>query len=197
MNKQKLDFAIRIVVSELLQEIRGVRAIVLFGSHATGQAREDSDVDLLVVTEKEWEDGIEVSHELIDGWTVELTFIGRATLEADAREGNPFALSALTYGKAFYDDGTWQQVQAVRASSVSSKRMSKLVEQAKERLAQNDLQAAMLYAANVQALLEGETTVTFKPERLARWLLNEPLASETVTRLVEEVEARLYGTTVS
>lgn len=197
MSKQEIDFAIRRVVSELLQEIRGVRAIVLFGSHATGRAREDSDVDLLVVTDREWEDGIEVSHELIDDWAVELTFIGRATLLADAREGNPFALSALTDGKVLHDDGTWQQVQAVRAPSVSPKRMSKLVEQAKERLAQSDFQAALLYVANVQALLDGETTITFKPERLAQWLPTEPLASETVTRFVEEVESRLYGETVS
>ncbi len=44
-----------LAVERLVSEFRP-RAIYLFGSHASGQAREDSDIDLLVVLEddSEW-----------------------------------------------------------------------------------------------------------------------------------------------
>jgi len=126
MSIHDLDQALTNLVSDLVRETEGVKAAVLFGSYATGQAGDASDVDLLVATEKEWEDGIEVSHELIDGWTVELTFVGRATLEADAREGNPFALSALKHGKVLHDDGTWRRIQAVRAPCVSRRCIARI-----------------------------------------------------------------------
>jgi predicted nucleotidyltransferase len=44
------------LVSATLEEVTETEKIYLFGSHAYGTPREDSDIDLLVITSKEIED---------------------------------------------------------------------------------------------------------------------------------------------
>jgi predicted nucleotidyltransferase len=47
-----------ILVDEAIKEIPGVEKIYLFGSHAYGKPTEESDLDLMVITDKEIEDAI-------------------------------------------------------------------------------------------------------------------------------------------
>jgi predicted nucleotidyltransferase len=51
---EKLD----ILVNATINEINGVAKIYLFGSYAYGSPNEDSDIDLMVITDSEVEDSI-------------------------------------------------------------------------------------------------------------------------------------------
>jgi predicted nucleotidyltransferase len=60
MTRERKDIAekLDILVSETLNEIEGVEKIYLFGSYAYGSPTEDSDIDLMVITDSEVEDSI-------------------------------------------------------------------------------------------------------------------------------------------
>jgi predicted nucleotidyltransferase len=49
---------ISILIDATVKEIPGIEKIYLFGSHAYGKPTEESDLDLMVITDKEIEDSI-------------------------------------------------------------------------------------------------------------------------------------------
>jgi predicted nucleotidyltransferase len=60
MTRTKKDIAekLDILIKATLNEIDGVEKIYLFGSYAYGSPTEDSDIDLMVITDSEVEDSI-------------------------------------------------------------------------------------------------------------------------------------------
>lgn len=80
--------------------------IILFGSHATGTAREDSDVDLLVLIPFEgkpfWK-SLEILNAVNPSFPVDL--IARDTADAKRRyeQLDPLIRDAMDHGKVLYD----------------------------------------------------------------------------------------------
>lgn len=80
--------------------------IVLFGSHAAGRAREDSDVDLLVVMAHAGR-GPRLAAEMVSrlkpSFSVDLLVRDSKALEARVRLGDPFILDILARGKVLHE----------------------------------------------------------------------------------------------
>jgi uncharacterized protein len=80
--------------------------IVLFGSYASGTARTDSDVDLLVIlpfSGTGFRKSLEILNRINPPFDVDL--IARRPDEADKgyREGDPMLRNALDHGKVLYE----------------------------------------------------------------------------------------------
>jgi predicted nucleotidyltransferase len=94
---------------------KSLHAVALYGSVARGQARADSDVDLLVVTAMP-------AGNVIDDVAYEIDFGSRFTtflvpvefspeqLEYCLHTGDPFLESVLKDAKLLYDDGTFKDI---------------------------------------------------------------------------------------
>ncbi len=120
MNKQMESF---------LGELKGnpkVKSVILFGSHARGNARDNSDVDLIVICD-ETKRGIEER----DGQFFELVYV----TEADAE-------------KYYLDNGdnavrTWKIAQILFDNDGSAKRLKEIVDkiekEGKQKISENEL----------------------------------------------------------
>jgi len=53
-------------IVERLKKMKSVKAAILFGSYAKGKAREDSDIDICVITEDEDDSPLELSSNVLD-----------------------------------------------------------------------------------------------------------------------------------
>lgn len=94
-----------------------VQSIVVYGSLARGEATEDSDIDMLVVSrDKELREKLsDISYE-VDFENDFETFITPIHLTRDELEhrvnvGSPFILKILQEGVILYDDGTFQGIR--------------------------------------------------------------------------------------
>lgn len=82
--------------------------IILFGSHARGQAREYSDVDMLVIMpfEGKWLDkSLEILGRLDPPFSIDLITRRPDDVERRYREYDPLIRSALDEGKVLYERG--------------------------------------------------------------------------------------------
>jgi len=101
MNPPKIDRAINALSGLLAREPR-VRSAILFGSCARGTARDDSDIDVLVLMSGRWVDRLrEAIHDLESAYDVnvspvvlredEIDRLDRQFLDSVLREGTPLA----------------------------------------------------------------------------------------------------------
>lgn len=95
-----------------------VRSIVLFGSVARGADSEVSDVDVLVLAEKDRPSRAELAElcETIDFENDYGTFLCTIRMTADKlggllRQAFPFAQTVVRDGMALYDDGTFERIR--------------------------------------------------------------------------------------
>jgi predicted nucleotidyltransferase len=176
-------------LSDLLSDVPGVRAAVLFGSYATGHAQADSDIDLLVVRDSEDGDEFEVSHQPFDGTTLELTFVSSAALERDLREGLPFALAVLRHGVDLWGHAYLEQLRSIAPPEPAPRHVRAQAAAARRRLRQGDLRGAATYALNAKRLASNNLGVSCHLERLSP---PSPLTEGLVGGWIEEVESR-YG----
>jgi uncharacterized protein len=81
--------------------------IILFGSHATGAATEESDVDLLVISDSTLsrpDREISLTRKLFgSGVPFDLFFLTPAEVEERVRRNGPFIREILSRGKVLYD----------------------------------------------------------------------------------------------
>jgi uncharacterized protein len=100
---RELNKRLHTIGSKIKKEYRAER-VILFGSHARGDATEDSDVDLLVVAptkERFFERMASVRRlirDLRDGLAVSLIVLTPAELEKRRRAGDPFVREILETG---------------------------------------------------------------------------------------------------
>lgn len=98
-----------------VDEEYGLRAAVVFGSHARGDATQRSDVDIVLVCRK-----------LPEGWLERLKAVGRCAkfpiqalaytaeeLEEAVKRPCFVILDAIVEGVPLVDDGTWENVKRV------------------------------------------------------------------------------------
>ena len=79
--------------------------IILFGSHASGTASVESDVDLMVVMEtpvSEAEQAVRICQAIDYHFGLDLLVRTPATLEGRLRLGDPFLLEVLATGRTLY-----------------------------------------------------------------------------------------------
>lgn len=93
-------------MARTLAAVEGVQKIVLFGSHARGEAGRDSDVDLLVVMEHD--DGrarteARLTTLLPRRLIVDIHVRKPGELEERARMGDPVALDVAAEGEVLYE----------------------------------------------------------------------------------------------
>jgi predicted nucleotidyltransferase len=97
--------SIQAFASRIAERFRPDR-IVLFGSHATGKANADSDVDLLVVMPhdgKPWRRATEIRGAVRPGFPVDLLVRSSEELEARIAMGDCFLREIVTTGQVLYE----------------------------------------------------------------------------------------------
>jgi len=94
-----------------------VCVIVVYGSVARGEAKEDSDIDVLIVggdgeiRRRVSEIGYDIDYE--NGFEIFITpvYYTREEFEHRIRVGSPFIYEVLKDGVALYDDGTFKGIR--------------------------------------------------------------------------------------
>ncbi len=80
--------------------------VVLFGSHAAGQARDDSDVDILVTMDYQGNSlgtAAKIIRELRPRFAVDLIVRTETELEERIRQSDAFLTEAATRGQVLYE----------------------------------------------------------------------------------------------
>jgi predicted nucleotidyltransferase len=96
---------IRRFTTKLADEFRP-RRIILFGSHAYGTAREDSDVDVLVIEDfkgNAFDRATVMLNRVPSGFTIDLLVRRPADIERRYRQFDPLIRDALDRGKVLYE----------------------------------------------------------------------------------------------
>ncbi len=89
----------------IAREFRPER-IILFGSHALGAAREDSDVDLLVVmahSGKSWDQAAEIRSRLRPNFPLDLLVRSPEKLDERIELGDPLFIEIATTGRVLHE----------------------------------------------------------------------------------------------
>ena len=89
----------------IAREFRPER-IILFGSHALGSARDDSDVDLLVVmahSGKSWDQAAEIRSRLRPNFPLDLLVRSPEKLDERLELGDPLFIEIATTGRVLHE----------------------------------------------------------------------------------------------
>ena len=93
------------VVDRIAQEFNPER-VILFGSHATGHAREASDVDLLVILPFEgksfWK-SLEIMNHITPSFSLDLLARHPDDTARRYEQGDPLVHEALDHGRVLYE----------------------------------------------------------------------------------------------
>lgn len=157
------------IAKDIVDRLPAVRAIILFGSYAKGQANSESDLDLLVLNNLDLgsQDDFDVSHVPLNGQTLEITLVPITAFQQDLKKGNPFALAVLRHGVELYDDGCVRELRDMAPPKPAREAVLAQVAAAKERLSRGDLRAAATYALNARRLAANNVEVSCHLERLS------------------------------
>ena len=191
MVQKELYCLIEGMVHDIVRQLRGVRAVILFGSCAKGNPRWDSDIDLLVLVDHPKCEGFEVSHHPLGEKTVELTVASLELFRQELKAGNPFVLSVLQHGVVLYDDDCFEELKGGAAACPGDNFIFSQVAAARERLERGELRAAATYALNAQRLLENNLNLSWHLENLIGREIT--LEAQIVERWVKEMEAKVHG----
>jgi len=119
MEKLTLEEKARLIADEI--SFNNVIAVVLFGSLAKGIAREESDIDLSIITEsKEPKDLNEKIYELMFRYDVlvEAVFLNFDELLTHVIEKASFLLGILEGYLVLYDRGDIEEILALKKNEV-------------------------------------------------------------------------------
>lgn len=116
--QRKYEKALEAFKSRILNELgKRIQSIVIYGSVARGEATEDSDIDVLVLSDDKRvrEKVSDIAYEIDFEYDFE-TFIMPIHLttkefEHRIKVGSPFTSSILKEGVILYDDGTFKRIR--------------------------------------------------------------------------------------
>lgn len=97
---------IQAIGREIVREFRPEQ-IILFGSHARGEARDDSDVDLLVIAPFQgtgFRQSLKILNELDICLPIDLIAYRPEDVQRRYAEGDPLIREALDHGQVLYAD---------------------------------------------------------------------------------------------
>lgn len=114
----RYEKALRVFRDGVVKELGDcIDAIVVYGSVARGKAREDSDIDVLIVERDKdvrsrvLEIGYDVDYENDFETFITSIYLTRDELEHRVMVGSPFIYEVLRDGVALYDDGTFKRIR--------------------------------------------------------------------------------------
>lgn len=99
-----------------------IDSLILYGSAARGEAGEESDIDILVITRdndrKVYDriSGIRTDVDLKNGTLTSLVVFSRAEVEKYLKLGSPFIEDVIEEGVILYDDGTFRGLRGSLAA---------------------------------------------------------------------------------
>jgi len=111
------------VYKQAIQELRDrlvkelgdkINSLILYGSAARGEAGEESDIDILVITRDDDRrvydqiSEIRTDVDLKNGTLTSLVAFSRAEVEKYLKLGSPFIEDVIEEGVILYDDGTFR-----------------------------------------------------------------------------------------
>ena len=105
LKSRRTGFAqIRRVADQIAAAVLPQR-IILFGSHARGKAGPDSDVDLLVVTEKPLgpDASLQIRRKIDYSFPLDLVVCDVRRLDRRIRQGDFFLQEAVEHGRVLYE----------------------------------------------------------------------------------------------
>ena len=119
--RRVIDSLVPLLLAELESHIH---SLVLFGSVARGEARPDSDVDVLVLTEAPLEvrhrmDDISYDIDLANTVFTQLVILTTENFEAEARMRSYFSSDIFRDGIVLHDDGTYERIRQQASSAIS------------------------------------------------------------------------------
>ena len=119
--REVVDSLVPLLLAELESQIH---SLVLFGSVARGEARPDSDVDILVLTEaplavRQRIDEISYDIDLKNTVFTQLVVLTTKNFEAEARMRSYFSSDIFRDGIVLHDDGTYQRIRKQASSAIS------------------------------------------------------------------------------
>ncbi|MFB0562180.1 MAG: nucleotidyltransferase domain-containing protein [Candidatus Lokiarchaeia archaeon] len=116
--KKKYETALMTFRDKVIRELGGnIESIIVYGSVARGEARKDSDIDVLIVGgDKDLRSRISKISYDVDYENDFETFITSIYLTKDelkhrVRVGSPFIYEVLRDGVILYDNGTFQRIR--------------------------------------------------------------------------------------
>lgn len=119
--REVVDSLVPLLLAELESQIH---SLVLFGSVARGEARPDSDVDILLLTEaplavRQRIDEISYDIDLKNTVFTQLVVLTTKNFEAEARMRSYFSSDIFRDGIVLHDDGTYQRIRKQASSAIS------------------------------------------------------------------------------
>ena len=119
--RRVVDSLVPLLLAELESHIH---SLVLFGSVARGEARPDSDADVLVLTEapldvRERINEISYDLDLEHAVVTQLVPLTTQSFEAEARMRSYFSSDIFRDGIVLHDDGTYKRIRQQASSAIS------------------------------------------------------------------------------
>ena len=155
---------------DLLQQDKSTRGIMLMGSVAYGTATDDSDLDILVLCDKD-----EFISKYIDNILVEIHFQKLVTMRKKL-ESNPMEVYKYIYSKIIVDDGKLTELSAeaheiynnYKTPDKEKKNIVYWLSSTKRKLlsairSNDDVKISYLVSTNTWKVLEGVWAINNKP----------------------------------
>jgi len=118
MNWQKVyEKTAKEFAEKVIKRLDGsIDSIIVYGSVARGNARKDSDIDILIISKK----GRKIENEVLNaGYDIDLKnktvtthiYLTPKDLEREKKFGSFFTHDVLTQGRVLYDNGTFKRIR--------------------------------------------------------------------------------------
>lgn len=106
MSRPRPEKWIRQVARRIAERVRP-KKIILFGSHAYGKPKSESDLDLLVILPRRLPDRFQTYHRVNAAvgerqWPLDLLIKGLDEIESRLKIGDSFVIEIMTRGKILY-----------------------------------------------------------------------------------------------
>lgn len=135
MNMLKGEIAKKISTSFLKHFGKDLLSVVLYGSYAEGRETPYSDIDLLIITNRDFADwrekrAVEVAlrRETLSIWQISPKIMTPEELLSAIENYNPLVLNAVSSGKILYDTGIFKRAKKQFKNNIYRKKVIKTKE---------------------------------------------------------------------
>lgn len=192
MKRGTLENAIEAELKPILAKYslsHGVKCAILYGSRVSGEAAEESDVDVLLVTGGE---GLDTLHEFIGDTIVEYVLVGEETLNKMVSESNPYVASVFLSGKPLYNERYAEKIK----SQINRDGLHKWAEKyysdglrtLRKSADKGDVINAVTLLLNAYLLAKGELNLSYSIDKLIKRTDNAELLKH-LKSLIESSES--------
>jgi len=175
--------------------LHGVKCAILYGSRVAGEAAEESDVDVLLVTGGE---GLNALHEFIGDTIVEFVLVGEETLNKMVSESNPYVASVFLNGKPLHNKRYVGRIKSRISRDSLHKWAKKYYSDGLKTLEKSadkgDVINAVTLLVNAYLLAKGELNLSYSIDKLTKRTDNTELL-KLLNTLIEsdEKDAATYA----